>query len=191
MTKVTLIKKLYELSEWILDIASRLEKGNISIKDVPKCYMDIIDPKNARTLTLPKNNMISTKFHRNNSRTRQLCVIPNTEENRKALRHINKLAKEQNSYLNLKYRYRVPKEGNKYGSHGELRQSNADGIGIYINNELTDETYPKLYSEIRRLESQKQTLESRCKNLDTKRAVLITELVTLKERIQHTISNII
>ena len=142
-------------------------------------------------LTLPDNNMISSKYHRNNSKTRQLCVIPNTKNNRKALRHINKLAKEQNSYSSLRYRYRVPKEGNKYGYGGELRQNQAKGIGIYIDNILTDQTYKKLYAEIRRLEVKKEFLENRCKTLDTKRAVLITKLVTLKERIQNTISNII
>jgi len=82
-------------------------------------------------LSLPKDNLTNGKY-RTESKTLQLCVIPNTEENRKAIRQINRLAKQQNSHFKLKQRYRCPKEGHHYGFGGDLAKEYANGIGIYI-----------------------------------------------------------
>ena len=79
-------------------------------------------------LTLPKKNMTKKNY---NSLTRQVCVIPNSEENRKAIKHLNTLAKEQHSEYRFSYRYRCPKEG-KYGNGGEVAKDNADGLGLYV-----------------------------------------------------------
>mgnify|MGYP003659505379 CR=1 FL=1 len=83
-------------------------------------------------IELPKENMTNGKF-RTDKKTGQFCVIPNTEDNRTSIRHINKLAKQQNSHFRLKMRYRCPKEGKHYGWGGDLPSEDARGIGIYIN----------------------------------------------------------
>ena len=83
-------------------------------------------------LELPKENMTNGKF-RTDHKTLQFCVIPNTESNRDSIRHINKLAKEQNSFFRLKMRYRCPKEGKHYGWGGDVACEDANGIGVYID----------------------------------------------------------
>ncbi len=82
-------------------------------------------------LTLPQKNKTQGKYRSNNP-TEQLCVIDATQENRDAIKHINKLATEQNSKYRLKVRNRCPKEGVIYGYHGEVSTENATGLGIYI-----------------------------------------------------------
>lgn len=96
-------------------------------------------------LSLPKDNLTNGKY-RTESKTLQLCVIPNTEENRKAIRQINRLAKQQNSHFKLKVRYRCPKDGYHYGYGGDLRKKHANGIGIYIQSDLIDQ-YTNWYKE--------------------------------------------
>ena len=83
-------------------------------------------------LTLPKNNMTSGKY-RTACKTEQVCVIPATDENRKAIQHLNKLAREQNSKYRFKVRNRSPKEGVKYGRYGGVDPEDATGLGIYIS----------------------------------------------------------
>ena len=96
-------------------------------------YINIIEQgcNKQNLLELPKENMTNGKF-RTDHKTLQFCVIPNTEENRDSIRHINKLAKEQNSFFRLKMRYRCPKEGKHYGWGGDVACEDANGIGIYI-----------------------------------------------------------
>ena len=84
-------------------------------------------------LTLPKTNMTSgRKKPDTNNSCSQLCVIPNTDDNRKAIKHLNKLAKEQGSKYRFVSKWRLPKEGTKYGYFGELKPSDAKGIGLYL-----------------------------------------------------------
>lgn len=105
-------------------------------------------------LTLPKKNMTKKNYK---SMTRQVCVIPNSEENRKAIKHLNTLAKEQHSEYRFSYRYRCPKEG-KYGNGGEVAKDNANGLGLYIDGashsdamadlEAKDQRIYELHTEI-------------------------------------------
>ena len=86
-------------------------------------------------LTLPQKNKTQGKYRSDNP-TEQLCVIDATQENRDAIKHINKLATEQNSKYRLKVRNRCPKDGVKYGTHGEVSTENATGSGIYIDGKV-------------------------------------------------------
>ena len=92
--------------------------------------------KKQTKLTLPDRNLVQSKFHQNGHKTRQVCVIENTEGNRKAIRQLNKIAKEQDSLYRFSIRYRKPKDGHKYGHGGELRRDNALGIGLYIEGAI-------------------------------------------------------
>ena len=98
-------------------------------------------------LTLPQKNKTKGKFRSNNP-TEQLCVIDATQENRDAIKHINKLAKEQNSKYRLKVRNRCPKEGVIYGTHGDVSTENATGLGIYIDGSV-GEKYKNSYLNTR------------------------------------------
>ena len=86
-------------------------------------------------LTLPKNNLTKPKSGEHN--IEQLCVIENTKENKKAIRHINKLAKEQGSRYKIKSKFRCPIDRSKATEYGSVKSENAKGIGLYIK--LTDE----------------------------------------------------
>ena len=105
--------------------------------------------KKTMMIELPKENMTNGKF-RTDHKTLQFCVIPNTEENRDSIRHINKLAKEQNSFFRLKMRYRCPKEGKHYGWGGDVACEDARGIGIYIVGATANSIIQKNHSEIGR-----------------------------------------
>ena len=87
-------------------------------------------------LTLPKNNMTSgrktTCKDKNGIVSEQLFVIPNNENNRKAIKQMNKLARQQGSKYRFQGRWRLPKEGAKYGDFGKLNPEDAKGIGLYI-----------------------------------------------------------
>ena len=170
---------------------------------------------NAIKLTLPNHNLINSKFH-DESKTRQICVIENTENNREAIRHLNKIAKEQDSEYRFKMRYRKPKPGHKYGWAGNLRKENALGIGLYIegavpSNRLAYETKVNraLVVQYRQIiKSQELAIEdannvadhykdevnmlkARCARQDQQRSLLMAELVALKSKIKHMISNIL
>jgi len=43
MERIEIANNLYDLSQIIIELASDLEKNKISIEDVPKCFMDIIE----------------------------------------------------------------------------------------------------------------------------------------------------
>ena len=58
--------------------------------------------------------------------------VPNTEENRKFIKDVNKMSKESDSYYKLFIKYRKPKKGFKYGSGGSLRCENANAFSVYI-----------------------------------------------------------
>ena len=98
-------------------------------------------------LTLPQKNKTQGKYRSDNP-TEQLCVIDATQENRDAIKHINKLATEQNSKYRLKVRNRCPKEGVTYGTHGEVSTENATGLGIYIDGSV-GEKYKNSYLNTR------------------------------------------
>tara|TARA_Y100000593_G_C4312882_1_gene339260 strand:+ start:1400 stop:2164 length:765 start_codon:yes stop_codon:yes gene_type:complete len=87
-------------------------------------------------LSLPNNNMTSgrktTCKDANGIVSEQLFVIPNNDKNRKAIKHMNKLAKEQGSKYRFQSRWRLPKKGAKYGDFGKLSPNDARGIGLYI-----------------------------------------------------------
>ena len=84
-------------------------------------------------ISLPKNNLTNGKY-RTDQVTEQFCVIPNTEDNIKAIKHWNNLATEQNSRYRLKTRYRCPKDGVIYGAYGGVDKNDARGLGIYIDD---------------------------------------------------------
>jgi hypothetical protein len=87
-------------------------------------------------LTLPNNNMTSgrktTCKDDKGIVSEQLFVIPNNENNRNAIKKMNKLARQQGSKYRFQGRYRLPKEGAKYGEFGKLSSENAKGIGLYV-----------------------------------------------------------
>ena len=58
--------------------------------------------------------------------------VPNTEENRKFIKDVNKMSKESDSCYKLFIKYRKPKEGFKYGSGGSLKCENANAFSVYI-----------------------------------------------------------
>ena len=198
----TVIEKLGWLSGFILELTSGLESGDRIVSDVPSVLMDCIIDNTTSALTLPDHNLTESKYHQNGYRTRQVCVIDNTEDNRKAIRQLNKLAKEQNSQYRFSIRYRKPKEGHKYGHGGELRRDNALGIGLYIEGAVPNHT--KLYelnvANERIVELESQLLEARnamgryrdrCVRQDEQRSLLMFELVALKDKLSHVISNIL
>ena len=82
-------------------------------------------------LTLPKNNLTKPKKHYEDN-IEQLCVIENTKENKKAIRHINKLAKEQGSRYKIKSKFRCPIDRSKATKYGSVKSENAKGIGLYV-----------------------------------------------------------
>ena len=98
-------------------------------------------------LTLPKKNMTKKNYK---YMTRQVCVIPNSDENRKAIKHLNTLAKEQHSEYRFSYKYRCPKEGG-YGRFGEVSKGNADGIGLYIDGASHSDAMDDLQAKDRRI----------------------------------------
>ena len=135
-------------------------------------------------LTLPKKNMTKKNYK---SMTRQVCVIPNSEENRKAIKHLNTLAKEQHSEYRFSYRYRCPKEG-KYGNGGEVAKDNANGLGLYIDGashsdakadlEAKDQRIYELHSQIIDLKKKHNSLWD--KYIDVKRLIREKELINQK-----------
>lgn len=60
--------------------------------------------------------------------------IPNTEENRKFIKKVNKMSKESDSIWKFFIKYRKPKEGFHYGSGGSLRCENANAFSVYIED---------------------------------------------------------
>ncbi len=264
MTKIeTVVKKLDYLSVDLVELSAGLETGKISIDSVPRFLMEYVDEKPIPVLRVPEHNLTESKYHQNGYKTRQVCVIENTEDNRKAIRQLNKIAKEQDSMYRFSIRYRKPKEGHKYGHGGELRKENALGIGLYIEgaipsdsrlfelkvaneridtltseydvveeklkdtayelveadneierlrkiersvkNFLMDDSDKYLADEIdrktKRIEKLENQLEKtdamleryveRCHRSDKKRSELTFELVALKDKINHVISNIL
>ena len=85
-----------------------------------------------------------------------------------AIKHINKLATEQNSKYRLKVRNRCPKEGVKYGTHGEVSTENATGLGIYIDGSV-GEKYHNSYLNTRISELVNEKEMYRQKAYDLKR----------------------
>ena len=108
-------------------------------------------------ISLPKNNLTNGKY-RTDQVTEQFCVIPNTESNKKAIKHWNKLATEQNSRYRFKTRYRCPKEGVKYGAYGGVDAKDAEGLGIYIDDFKTNFASSVYKSEYQRLREENRKL---------------------------------
>ena len=111
-------------------------------------------------LELPEKNMSNGKAKKVGSKTYQLCVIPNTEENRRSIRHINKLAKEQNSHFKLRSRYRRPKEG-KATPWGDAKMEGSNGIGIYVDGACTSEYVHELHAENRERDKEMYRLKEK------------------------------
>tara|TARA_R100000329_G_scaffold50557_2_gene46612 strand:+ start:2850 stop:3278 length:429 start_codon:yes stop_codon:yes gene_type:complete len=128
-------------------------------------------------LTLPKKNMTKKNY---NSLTRQVCVIPNSEENRKAIKHLNTLAKEQHSEYRFSYRYRCPKEG-KYGNGGEVAKDNADGLGLYIQGA----SYSEAKEEIDKLNARFWALQQDLNDEKEKNNKLWRKYLGLKQLIRE------
>ena len=139
--------------------------------------------KKTMMIELPKENMTNGKF-RTDKKTSQVCVIPNTEDNRTSIRHINKLAKQQNSHFRLKMRYRCPKEGKNYGYGGNLPSEDARGIGIYIDGAITScEVDDSREYWINRLKEKDGTLTLLIKKKDDEMDKVLLENLRLKEEI--------
>ena len=91
------IKKLGWLSDYVLELTAGLESGDRIVSDIPKIIKECITEEPVPVLRLPEHNLTESKYHQNGYKTRQVCVIENTEDNRKAIRQLNKIAKEQDS----------------------------------------------------------------------------------------------
>jgi len=108
-------------------------------------------------LTLPKNNLTTPK--KGQKDIEQLCVIENNEKNRKAIKHINKLAKQQQSKYKIYSKFRCAIDNEKKTLFNSIKSENAKGIGLYIrltedaqfNQKLKERehysNYAKLYNE--------------------------------------------
>jgi len=86
-------------------------------------------------LTLPKNNLTTPK--KGQKDIEQLCVIENNAKNRKAIKHINKLAKQQQSKYKIYSKFRCAIDNEKKTLFNSIKSENAKGIGLYIR--LTDD----------------------------------------------------
>tara|TARA_Y100001938_G_C7998960_1_gene383627 strand:+ start:471 stop:986 length:516 start_codon:yes stop_codon:yes gene_type:complete len=131
------IKKIIKILEMIQEyIGSGIFSDSNNVFDEADylyalaCAINDVDSNSIR---LPESNMTNGKY-RDNRPTQQFCVIPNTEANKKAIKHWNKLATEQNSRYRFKTRYRCPKEGVAYGTYGGVDAKDAEGLGIYIDD---------------------------------------------------------
>ncbi len=128
-------------------------------------------------LTLPKKNMTKKNY---NSLTRQVCVIPNSEENRKAIKHLNTLAKEQHSEYRFSFKYRCPKKGS-YGRYGEVAKDNADGLGLYVQGA----SYSEAKEEIDKLNARFWALQQDLNDEKEKNNKLWRKYLGLKQLIRE------
>ena len=91
--------------------------------------------------------------------------VPNTEENRKFIKEVNKMSKNSDSIWKLGIRYRKPKKGHKYGYGGNLKCENANAFSVYIHDrrsygEIPENQYrSKLWEDIRVLEKENEKLK--------------------------------
>ena len=70
--------------------------------------------------------------------------VPNTQENRDFIKKINKMSKESKSIYKLYIRYRKPKDGFHYGSHGSLKRENANAFSVYIQDRTPWREHPQV-----------------------------------------------
>ena len=91
--------------------------------------------------------------------------IPNTEDNRKFVKKVNKMSKNSDSIYKLFIKYRKPKEGHKYGYGGSLKCENASAFSVYIDDrrpygERPENQYRyQLWEENRKLEEENKKLK--------------------------------
>ena len=91
--------------------------------------------------------------------------VPNTEENRKFIKEVNKMSKNSDSIWKLGIRYRKPKKGHKYGYGGNLKCENANAFSVYIHDRRAYNKIPanqyrsKLWEDIRVLEKENEKLK--------------------------------
>jgi len=91
--------------------------------------------------------------------------VPNTEDNRKFIKKINKMSKNSDSIWKLFIKYRKPKEGFHYGSGGSLKCDNANAFSVYIDDRRPYGQRPenqyrsKLWEENRKLEEENEALK--------------------------------
>ncbi len=135
-----ILSEVFYNTEWDFeDLMDEEDSENLTSQDDYLTAINIIRKKihkdifNSNSITLPESNMTNGKY-RDGRPTQQFCVIPNTEGNKKAIKHWNKLATEQNSRYRFKTRYRCPKEGVSYGTYGGVDAKDAEGLGVYIDD---------------------------------------------------------
>ena len=93
--------------------------------------------------------------------------VPNTEDNRKFVKKVNKMSKNSDSIYKLFIKYRKPKEGHKYGYGGSLKCENASAFSVYIDDrrpygERPENQYRyQLWEENRKLEEENKKLKIR------------------------------
>ena len=87
--------------------------------------------------------------------------VENTEENRKYVKDINRLARQSESKYRLKIRYRKPIEGEKYGWGGSLQRKNATAFSIYVEDKTPwqESQSHRLWSNIADLEKENDKLK--------------------------------
>ena len=91
--------------------------------------------------------------------------VPNTEDNRKFIKKVNKMSKNSDSIWKLFIKYRKPKEGHKYGYGGSLKCENASAFSVYIDDrrpygERPENQYRyQLWEENRKLEEENKKLK--------------------------------
>ena len=110
-------------------------------------------------LTLPKNNLTTPK--KGQKDIEQLCVIENNAKNRKAIKHINKLAKQQQSKYKIYSKFRCAIDNEKKTLFNSIKSENAKGIGLYIRlNDDAKFNERKLYKDrlIERKTNEKELL---------------------------------
>ena len=87
--------------------------------------------------------------------------VDNTEENRKYVKDINRLARQSESKYRLKIRYRKPIKGKKYSWGGSLQRKNATAFSIYIEDKTPwqESQSHRLWSNIADLERENDKLK--------------------------------
>ena len=120
--------------------------------------------------------------------------IPNTEDNRKFVKKVNKMSKNSDSIYKLFIKYRKPKEGFHYGSGGSLRRENANAFSVYIDDRRPYSQRPenqyriKLWEENRLLEEENESLKKQLAiynnpYIDWSTSSIEDEIFEIRERI--------
>jgi len=129
--------------------------------------------------------------------------VPNTEDNRKFIKQVNKMSKQSDSIWKLFIKYRKPKEGFKYGSGGSLKCENANAFSVYIDDRRPYGQRPenqyrnRLWEENRKLEEENEALKKQLAiydnpYIDWRMSEISIELFEVKEEIiEKSLDNIL